>query len=687
MEVLIHEASSASLENGHSHHYHRHDQSETPVLSHTSTATVVQLPSCCLKNRPPPIVIPCQNNCASQQTPVFVAENNDTPNGSSNGTPFSMTKTDTMDLIFENITYTVSMGWRKGQKEILHGLNGRLPSKQLIALMGPSGAGKSTLLDVLSGYRITGVQGVVYVNGRVRNLDSFRRHSAYITQDDRLQLLLTVLENMRVAADLKLGTDTPKHVKETVIEEILSTLGLYEHMYTMAGRLSGGQRKRLSIALELVNNPTVLFLDEPTTGLDSSSCTQVVNLLKVLARQGRTIICTIHQPSATMFQLFDQVYVLSNGECLYQGATHNLLPYLESVKLPCPMYHNPADYVIELACGEYGEDKIEPLVQGSQNGKNLKWFDNPSALLDTKSLRALNPLKEKNGNTQGHQPTSQLHQMSVLMRRCCIKVKRDTTLTHMRIIVNVCTGIMLGLLFIKAGNDANRVLENYNLLFACLMHHMMTTMMLTVLTFPTEMSVLQKEHFNRWYSLKAYYLSVSIVDIPVMFISCLLFSSIVYFMSDQPVDPWARFSMFFSISLLVAAVAQSFGLMIGSVCNVVNGTFLAPTLSVPMMMFAGFGVSLRDLPSYLKWGSYISYLRYGLEGYVNAIYGLDRKPLDCVNEDFDFCLFKKTKKFVSDVTSMRDDQFWNDIAALACILVILRFAAYFFLRWRLMSSR
>ncbi|XP_011499597.1 PREDICTED: ATP-binding cassette sub-family G member 1 [Ceratosolen solmsi marchali] len=631
------------------------------------------------------------NCCARSSSPGHQQGVIEAPsrNGDKNGTPFSKTKNDEyMDLMFENITYTVSLGLRKGTKEILHGLNGRLPSKQLIALMGPSGAGKSTLLDVLSGFRITGVQGIVYINGRVRDLDSFRRSSAYITQDDRLQPLLTVNENMHVAADLKLGTDTPKYEKETIIEEILSTLGLYEHLQTLAGRLSGGQKKRLSIALELVNNPTVLFLDEPTTGLDSSSCTQVCNLLKLLARQGRTIICTIHQPSAMIFQLFDQVYVLAKGECLYQGATHNLVPYLENVKLPCPMYHNPADYVIELACGEYGEDKIETLVQGTQNGRSLKWFNNPSALLDAKSLRAINPLKsnKQNGGNRGPQATSQWNQIKVLLKRGGIKVKRDSTLTHLRIVVNICTGLMLGTLFMKAGNNADRIIENYNLLFACLIHHMMTTMMLTVLTIPAEMNILKKEHFNRWYSLKAYYMSVTVVDIPVMIIGCLFFTVIVYFMSDQPHDI-VRFSMFFGISLLVAFVAQSFGFMIGSSFDVVNGTFLAPTLSVPMMMFAGFGVSLRDLPNYLYWGTYISYLRYGLEGYVNAIYGLNRQTLACHNDDLDFCFYKDPRKFVKEIIAMSDDQFWNDIAALSFIVLAMRIVAYFLLRWKLLSSR
>lgn len=590
-----------------------------------------------------------------------------------------------VDIIFENITYTVSRRFRREEKEILHGISGRLPSKQLIALIGPSGAGKSTLLDILSGFRTTGMDGSIYVNGRIRHLNNFRKCSAYITQDNRLEPLLTVIENMRVAADLKLPSSTPKHKKEMIIEDILTTLGLYEHMNTRSGQLSGGQKKRLSIALELVNNPTVMFLDEPTTGLDSSSCMQVVNLLKILARQGRTIICTIHQPSASLFQLFDQVYVLTNGDCLYQGATSKLLPYLESMKLPCPMYHNPADYIIELACGEYGYEKINTLIMGSQNGRNLQWFDNPKALKDAKSLRAEHPLKNEVNDNSGLHATNFVHQIKILLRRGFIMCKRDTTLTHLRIAVNILVGVMLGTVFLRSGADGSRVLDNYNLLFAILIHHMMTTMMLTVVTFPMQMSILLKEHFNRWYSLKAFYTATTLIDVPISIICCVLFSIIVYFMSAQP---WEiiRFSMFLSISLLISFLGQGTGLMIGAVFNVVNGTFIGPTLACPLMMFAGFGVSLRDLPSYLKWGSYISYLRYGLEGFVGAIYGLDRPILDCKQKGEFYCHYKYPSKFLSDI-SMRGDQFWNDVIALATILLITRCSAYLLLRWKLMSYR
>ncbi|XP_066245531.1 ATP-binding cassette sub-family G member 4 [Euwallacea similis] len=590
-----------------------------------------------------------------------------------------------VDIKFENVTFTATEGnFLKGrtQKQILHKVNGRFPSGQLIALMGPSGAGKSTLLNVLSGYSIQGVGGKVLINGSPRKLKAFRRLSCYITQDDRLQPLLTVSENMHISADLKLPSSTSEEEKQRVIDLILKTLGLSETKETMTQRLSGGQKKRLSIALELVSNPLVMFLDEPTTGLDSSSCKQCLELLKLLAGQGRTIVCTIHQPSATLFQMFDQVYVLSEGRCLYQGGTPNMIPFFQDIGFPCPKFHNPADYVIELACGEYqteAHEKIETMVATSRNGDCLKYFQDSEKILNT-GFSGSAMFEDETGTLQA---TSKLHQLKVLLKRGYIKSKRDQTLTYLRIAVNVLTALMLGTLYFKAGIDGSKVLDNYNLLFSILMHHTFSTMMLTILTFPTEMSILIKEHFNRWYSLKMYYTSVTIIDIPLSALCCFIFTSIIYYMTAQPFDN-TRFTMFFVTSLLVVFVTQSFGLVIGAYFNVVDGTFLGPTLTVPMMMFAGFGVSLRDLPSYLYWGSYVSFLRFGLEGVVGAIYGLERPTIDCPEDQY--CHYRYPKKFLADV-AVKSDQFSNDVIALVLFWFVLRTLAFVVLKYKLHSVR
>lgn len=184
-------------------------------------------------------------------------------------------------------------------------------------------------------WRTEGVSGSILVN---------RKASCYIQQDDCHHTLITVYEMMKMACRLKLKHSEDKINQEARIDEILTSLSLCHRKTSTASTLSGGERKRLSIALELVNNPTIMFLDEPTSGLDEVTAASCVRLLRRLAHEDRTIICTIHQPSAAMFEQFDNIYLLAKGSCVYQGSPKTFIPFLTSEDYTCPKYNNPADY-------------------------------------------------------------------------------------------------------------------------------------------------------------------------------------------------------------------------------------------------------------------------------------------------------------------------------------------------------
>jgi len=666
-----------------------------------------------------------------------------------------------VDIGFSNLTYTVSEGRKKNGKQILKSVSGRLRSGELTAIMGPSGAGKSTLLNILTGYKTSGMSGSITINGHERNLSQFRKLSCYIMQDNQLHANLTVEEAMRVAANLKLGKDIAKDEKQEVVKEILETLGLQEHRKTMTSNLSGGQKKRLSIALELVNNPPIMFFDEPTSGLDSSSCFQCISLLKSLARGGRTIICTIHQPSARLFEMFDHLYTLAEGQCVYQGSTQQLVPFLSTLQLVCPSYHNPASFVIEVSCGEYG-DNIRKLVRAIQNGKHDiregKPFPElpPAEVLNNASVKLSNgngvlgasegdsedgdgvkynengatnvnlyqpfvtketSKDEQNATAEAvpqnvvipmdliasekgpdnvtaalldtgfvasprRYPTSEFTQFWIVLKRTLLFSRRDWTLMYLRLFAHILVGLLIGALYYDIGNDGAKVLSNLGFLFFNMLFLMYTSMTITILSFPLEMPVLVKENFNRWYSLRSYYLAITLSDLPFQAVFCVIYVTIVYFLTAQPCE-LSRFSMFLGACLLISFVAQSVGLVVGAAMNVQNGVFLAPVMSVPFLLFSGFFVSFDAIPIYLRWITYLSYIRYGFEGTALATYSFGREKLKCHQV---YCHFKSPMTTLEEL-DMVDADFTVDIIALIVIFLVLRVSAFVFLRWKLLSTR
>lgn len=241
----------------------------------------------------------------------------------------------------------------------------------------------------------------------------------------------------------------------------------------------------------------MIFFDEPTTGLDSSSSSQCLSLLKKLADRGTTIICTIHQPSALLFQKIDHIYAIAEGKCIYQGSSQNLVPFLTELNLDCPASYNPADFLLEISTHDYGY-QIDNLSDKIQNGRNQfyrkevlareKLHDNSTmhqhkvetnpisiCLKKAKFSSKLQILDPKSYcNDSDLYSTSFLRQSYYLLIRAFLLLTRNPSMCLMRVFIHFFVAIGIGLIYQGMGDSAKNMMNNFRYVFYSIMFLMFT---------------------------------------------------------------------------------------------------------------------------------------------------------------------------------------------------------------------
>ncbi|KAI1741490.1 putative ABC multidrug transporter [Xylaria scruposa] len=372
---------------------------------------------------------------------------------------------------FRDINYFVHAGG--SEKQLLQNVSGFVTPGKLVALMGSSGAGKTTLMDVLAQRKDKGiVKGSILINGAPQGI-SFQRDTGYCEQNDVHEATATVREALLLSARLRQPHHVPDAEKIEYVEYIMGLLELSSLQHAVIGSPNSGlsieQRKRVTIATELVAKPTLLFLDEPTSGLDGQSAYEICRFMKKLAAAGQTIVCTIHQPSAVLFETFDVLLLLAKGgRTTYFGETGHessiVLDYFARHGVPCPPNSNPAEHIVDVVQGRFGTETDWPAEWESSQERQ-------------RTMERLTELEQDRGHTYAGQSKQDekdfaapiLYQISLVTRRQLLSLWRNPDYVWNKIGLHVSNGLFAGFTFWKIGKGSFdvqlRLMSVFNFLF------------------------------------------------------------------------------------------------------------------------------------------------------------------------------------------------------------------------------
>ncbi|KAK8758989.1 hypothetical protein V5799_003373 [Amblyomma americanum] len=543
-------------------------------------------------------------------------------------------------LEWKNITYHVKA--TKGKKLLLSSLYGLASPGTLTAVMGPSGAGKTTLLNILSGHIDKTYEGEVQVNGYVRDTNLFNMQSCYVMQDDCLLQYLTVREALSTSIRLRTSTRRKNKILE-LVEDIIKLWGLEHCADTLTRSLSGGEKKRLVIAQELVNNSPVVLVDEPTSGLDSSSALRCVRVLKSLAESGRTVLCSVHSPSARLFSHFDRLYMLSEGKCIYNGSAEMLVSFLDSQKLHCPPYHSPSDFITSIASGEHGEltEKLsslfipkKPSMKDSKNGDDLRQLTIYGGQVMTE--------KEKAEERRQHKVHAKSHQLFLtLLERFFYCSMRNKCRSHRSSAIGPA-----------------------------------------VFTLPYEVKVLLREQRNCCYSPSLYYTARILSEVPFTVAGPLVIMTTVHWTTSQPME-FYRLAIIVAFSVAFCSACEGLAYVASATFSMETAIFMACPVAAPSLMFCGFFAQPRYMMPAVRWITYTSHMYYVHRAIMLAVYGGGRGEIGCDEQDVDVACVPVDGDHVLDRLGIHEVDLFAYFGIVLAIDFALKLTAFALLKWRL----
>jgi ABC-type multidrug transport system ATPase subunit len=500
-------------------------------------------------------------------------------------------------------------------KTILDGVSADLTSGTLTAIIGGSGSGKTSLLNQMSG-RMKGnrisTTGQTLFNG---SEDASSIKSAYVIQQDILLPTLTVRETLTYAAQLRLPSSVTQVERTQLVEEVITELSLKEAAGTRIGNhahkgCSGGEKRRTSLGVQLLSNPSLLWLDEPTTGLDSTSAYQVVKTLQNLARKGRTIIVTIHQPRSEIWSLFDNVILLTRGSPAYAGSAKECLSYFAKLGHEMPPFTNPAEHLIDIVSVDNRSEEAEAAAEERVERIKGAWRQHCERNLrekDEQRFAAATAESKPNTLSLGH--SSVVQQIRVLTARTWVVTIRDPMGMLGSLLEAISMAIITGWIFLQVDGSLSGIRSRQGALYNAAALQGYLILLFETYRLTDDIQLFDEEARQGVVSIPAFLISrrlarFFIEDLPVP----LIFSLIYYFMVGFRADG-GEFLTFFSVILLEHYIAVCFAMVCVAVSRNFAGASLVANLAYTLQSMAcGYFIQSNTIPIYVRWTKWTAYV-------------------------------------------------------------------------------
>ncbi|CAI0544493.1 unnamed protein product, partial [Linum tenue] len=543
-----------------------------------------------------------------------------------------------LTMTFSKVNYFVDMpkemrkpGSMEKRLQLLSNVSGVFTPGVLTALVGESGAGKTTLMDVLAGRKTGGlIEGEIKISGHPKEQRSFARISGYVEQNDIHSPQVTVEESLWFSSSLRLPKEVSKGQRKEFVEEVMRLVELDSLRQALVGvpgntGLSTEQRKRLTIAVELVANPSIIFMDEPTSGLDARAAAIVMRTVRNTVDTGRTVVCTIHQPSIDIFEAFDDLLLMKRGgKVIYGGKlgvhSKHLVDYFQGIEGIPPIVdgHNPATWMLEVTAASVEERLGVDFAQLYAKSEQYREVE--------ESIEQLSIPPE--GSKPLTFPTTfarnSWSQFLICLKKQNIVYWRSPQYNAVRLMFTVIAALILGSQFWDIGSKRDTTQALFTVMgalySACIFLGVSNASSVQPIV-SIERTVFYREKAAGLYSPLAYAAAQGIVELPYIFAQTILYSCITYYMINFERSA-GKFFLYALFMFLTFTYFTFYGMITVGLTSAEHFASIVSSAAYSLWnLFSGFLIPKNSIPIWWRWFYYLCPISWTLQGIISSQLG------------------------------------------------------------------